>query len=125
MVIAAAIAALVLATFWFAYCVSGIFLLITKAAGYPGDLKGIRIINTVWRVTEYPALVYVIFSPALWAIVDHSSGFWMLLASLLNALAWIFYKDAGDDDWKKRLKRKAKEVVRAVRGRLVVVPQEA
>lgn len=84
-----------------------------------------RTLNTLWLITKYLAFAYVCLGPAMWLTLNGKLNWWDGAAEALNVWLWWAYKDMGDDDWKKRLKKRLTEAVRAIHGRLVVVPQGA
>lgn len=70
---------------------------------------------------KWPALVSVIAMAG--KAMDLGAPLWLgCLYSAISSYVWLHFKDVGnDDDYKKRLKRKAAEKVAAIGGRLVVV----
>ena len=81
--------------------------------------------NSVWKWTKWPALGYVLAQPVLRFLIDGKLPWWQSLIFLLNIYCWHQVKDAGDDDFTKKLKERLKEKIVAIEGKLVVVPERA
>ncbi len=80
--------------------------------------------NLIWYWCKYPALTYLVLGPvsmhifADFGIIDTVS--WAACDFL-----WWVCRDAGDDEDHKKLKKKLKDKVTELHGRLVIVPETA
>lgn len=99
-------------TVWFTYIASSMALIMHKQPW----------LQWLWLITKWPALAGLI---TVWVQTALEPG----VNAGINALAlgggvwvWWCYRNSGDDDFKRRLKRKAAQRVKALAGRLVVVP---
>lgn len=107
------------------YTVSGLNLLSGKKAGRCMDDWDMSLSNYLWIWLKYPALVYVVLFPVSEILSNGHLVFWDYLIIAGNLVIWLWVKDAGDDDWKKRLKKRLTETVKTLGSRLIVVPQGA
>lgn len=107
---------------YFAYTWSGMFILLLRSFGIA---RGIKVFNTIWKWSKYPALVACFANPAADVLTGGKLDVWDYLAFLLNIFIWWYYRNMGDDDWTKKAKEKLTEVVREIQGKLVLVPQAA
>lgn len=115
----------VLVTSFFTYMFTGVVLLISRAFGASVESKPLKPFNLVWKWAKYPALGHAVGAPVLTVLIAGHLTFWDYLSTAVNVYVWWQYRDVGDDDWKKKLKKKVTEIVKAVQGRLIVVPQGA
>lgn len=77
--------------------------------------------NTIWRWTKWPAFAGLFIQP--WSDFAFDNHHWYSpLAYVLNAVVWWSLRNAGDDDISKKLKKKLKEKIEAINGKLVVIP---
>lgn len=105
-------------TVWNVYCVCSMLMMFLPRLkhGWP---------NTCWRWTKWPALVSIVYIPA-WTLLRNDKLTPVdALVFCFACWAWWIYRDAGDDDPMNKLKDSAREAVRVLHGRLVVVPQNA
>lgn len=82
-------------------------------------------LNRVWKICKWPALAYVISAPVLDALQGYPHHWWDSLLYLWNGIAWLLYRQAGDDDDFKKQAKKALEKVKQVGAKLIVVPETA
>ncbi len=77
----------------------------------------------IWFYTKWPALVAVVALGIAAKLLTDDDAVPEHLPLMLGLFSWWLGHDAGDDEdeWKK-LKKKAREKVRVVAGRLAVVP---
>lgn len=108
-----------LAGCWISYVITAVLLMAYRVRT-GRVLRGP--INTVWKWTKWPALAYVVTIPASRAIVVGEVTWFDWLSTVWLLWAWFRFRDVGDDDLGKRLKRRATEAVQRVGGKLVVVP---
>ncbi len=82
-------------------------------------------LNGWWRWTKWPALCFGLLSIPLQILMHEDIGMWDHLGSLLNLAIWWMYRNAGDDDPMDKLRKKFKEKVAEIGGKLVIVPSGA
>lgn len=86
--------------------------------------KGRR--HGVWKATKWPALLFVVTHPILDFVFSREPpDHWDAIHWGWSAVCWWVCRDAGDDDLKKWLKKKLKDTVQRVGGKLVIVPATA
>lgn len=102
------------------YIASGWWLLLHRWTGITIP-KGIA--HTVWKWTKWPALCQILLM--LYFTVTGEPGFDSIADTAMLAIAWWLLRNAGDDDFKKKLKKKLSEVVKQVGDRLVIVAKVA
>jgi hypothetical protein len=89
-----------------------------------GSRRGVAVwLNRVWLYTKYPALVGVFAQPVFTVVLGEKLDMWDWAACAAGFLVWVMNRDVGDDDWKKKFKKKLKEKIAVIQGKLVVVPQ--
>ena len=103
------------------YIFAGLALMLRRVWGQPRW----PLANLLWYWAKWPALVSVFFSPISTLMVKGKLGFWDFFNVALCFYIWWTYRDYGDDDDHKKLKKKLKDKVHAVGGKLVVVPEPA
>lgn len=81
-----------------------------------------KMMNTAWKICKWPAFVNIFTSPVLGILIDGGLSPIGVLSPFLDFACWWYLRNAGDDDWTKKLKAKVKEKVAAVGHKLVVVP---
>lgn len=69
-----------------------------------------------------PFYLPAVFALYLTRAIQDGFSTWRVIAFLLNVLCWYLYRNEDDDDRWKRRRKKATEAVKALGGRLVVVP---
>lgn len=78
-------------------------------------------LNPFWVVLKWIAVL----DPPM-VLIDgtlrHSFTGWTALFIVIDGLFWWRYRNVGDDDTWKNLKKKVTEKIEAIRGRLVIVP---
>jgi len=76
---------------------------------------------TLVGMLKWPALMCYVWN---WAsdLADPEAGMLNHAVGVLNLVVWWLYRNDGDDDWKKKMKKKLAEKVTRVGARLVVVP---
>ncbi len=82
------------------------------------------VINVLWYWSKWPALAFLAIGPI--AVVvggDFSLGY--AYTAVINAVLWWVSRNIGDDEDHKKLKKKLKDKVAELSGRLVVVPETA
>lgn len=114
---------ILLGAFWMAYIWAGVFLVFFKV-WKPGKEKP-WLVNTVWKWSKWPAFLWLVANPVLTMLLERHLNVWDDLTCAMNVWLWYAYKDSGDDDLEKKVKKKAHEIVQQVGGKLVVVPQAA
>lgn len=106
---------------WSIWIWCGVGLLLTRAIGLP---RKPPLLNLCWYYSKPFACVYMItYLPFEW-LTDDLSG-WDIMWAIFHVWLWRYYRNIGDDDDHKKLKKKMKEAVTVVNGRLVVVPRPA
>jgi hypothetical protein len=76
----------------------------------------------VWLILKWPALVIPLLEWADGAI-RHTGPPWAnALVTLFYVGVWWLFRNTGDDDWRKRQRRRLAAKVKAAGHRLVVVP---
>jgi hypothetical protein len=110
----------VLSGLYLVYLWSGMALMFRKTMGAPRW----PLANLTWYWSKWPAFVSIYFSPVATFLIKEELSWWTLFSVVFNTCVWWFYKDLGDDDDHKKLKKKVKEKVRAVGGKLVVIIPE-
>lgn len=108
---------------WMVYIWSSVILTVAKI--WKPDRAPVGPINTVWKWSKWPAFCWLIANPVLTVVLEGHPSVWEDLAFVMNVWLWYAYKDSGDDDLEKKVKKKAHEIVQQVGGKLVVVPQAA
>lgn len=101
----------------FAWTVGSMILWATRTFG--GDTSGhpLRSVVSELRPLYLPAVVVIV----AYHTQTHALLGWNTFGDACYVLNWFFYKDEGDDRWKRRAKKAAEKITR--RGaRLVVVP---
>lgn len=93
--------------------------------GGRGIIRGPRIINTLWRWLKWPALVSIMTNIPVDILVGNEVTWLNRAGMAINLCMWWVYRNAGDDDPMDKLKKKLKEKVAEIEGRLVVVPEGA
>lgn len=112
--------AVILASLSNVYTFACVLMVVTRLYG----LK-VPLVNLLWYWSKWPALAYVIFYlPFIFVLDGQLRWFHGLLWAALTFL-WWYCKDLGDDEDHKQLKKKMKEKVIEVRGKLVVVAEPA
>lgn len=102
------------------YIASGWWLVLHRMTGIPIP-KGIA--HAVWKWTKWPALGQILLM--LYFTINREPGFESATDTAMLAIAWWIFRNAGDDDFKKKLKKKLSEAVKQVGDRLVIVPKVA
>lgn len=87
--------------------------------------RRIPLANLVWYWCKWPALAHILSTSILSVLIDGHLTWWRAGLNILNGFLWWAYRDTGDDNDHKKLRKKLKEKVTQVSGRLVVVPQPA
>lgn len=117
----------ILSVLYDSFLYSSLFLLMFKTLGQLGVGTKLRTVKTamnlVWLWSKWPALAYIILNPFFHLLLGEKMNFWFWLFEGLSLFNWWYYKDMGDDDDWKKLKKKVKEKVAAIGGKLVVVPE--
>jgi hypothetical protein len=108
---------------WTVYVWSGLFLVIWKTLKPHKERPWL--LNTVWKWAKWPAFGWLLANPVLTIVLVGHLAWYDDLTFLINIWIWYAYRDAGDDDLTKKMKKKAKEIVQQVGGKLVIVPQAA
>jgi heme/copper-type cytochrome/quinol oxidase subunit 2 len=114
------------------YIFSAVFLVLGKTFGKLRTATGKqkrapmhRCANFVWWLTKWPALVDLILEPFFHIALSEKMDVWFWVFEVMGFYNWWVYRDAGDDDDYKKLKKKLKENVKVLKGKLVVVPEPA
>lgn len=81
--------------------------------------------NLLWYWCKWPALAYLITDPVFDILLDGELSWFSALLDAFSIWVWWSYRNHGDDDDYKKLKKKLKESVKAINGKLVVVPVRA
>lgn len=103
---------------WFAWAVSTAFAMVGRRYGNP----------KVWIFRRLAQALRPLSLPALIAVFGvryadrRPSTMDIIVAGYLFWVWWVAYHDDDDDDWGRRLRRKAKDLIRQLGARLVVVP---
>ncbi len=104
---------------WSVYIYTGLCLILCRAifwGGWP------RVICSVcWRCSKWPALAAAVVEPVLLSFVYDDGPFASALVIAIRLALWWMYRNAGDDDDTKKLKKMLTETVERLRGKLVVV----
>lgn len=83
-------------------------------------------VNSVWKWTKWPAFVNLFCQPVLDIMfIGDNMHWWSGLIWAANAYNWWMFRNAGDDDWSKKMKARLTETVERVGGKLVIVPAVA
>lgn len=102
---------------------SALWLKVCKRVGC--SRKHVTFANLVWKYSKPWAFIGTFAIPALVVLVDgHLSGS-HYFDFVVNLGALYLFKDSGDDDFTKKLKKKLKEKVEVLKGKLIVVPEAA
>ncbi len=80
--------------------------------------------NLIWYWTKWPALIYCFIVP-IYSITTDQFGPWDAFSFAVSLVVWWYWRNIGDDDDHKKLKKKLGEKVKELQGRLVVVPEPA
>lgn len=104
---------------WLTYIFAGALGKIAKAFGGSN-----RRFATIVHITKWPALAGAlwVFGTNLAASHEISERIWSSLTTAAAVWTWWLYSKDGDDDWKKKLKKKLASKVTQIGGRLAVVP---
>lgn len=108
---------------WMIYVWTGLFLTILKFRA--PHRQPPTVVNTAWTWAKWPAFCWLVANPVLTVLLNGHLGWADDITFLINVWIWYAYKDSGDDDLTKKIKKKAKEIVQQVGGKLVIVPQAA
>lgn len=84
-----------------------------------------RALKLVWLFSKWPALVFLILDPFFHFVLDQKMDFWFWLFEALGFYNWWYYRNMGDDDDWQKLKKKLRDKVAVLRGKLTVVPEPA
>ncbi len=82
-------------------------------------------VNSLWRWCKWPALASVVLEIPSQLLLGEKVGMWDYLACVFNLLIWWFYRNVGDDDPMNKLRKKLKEKVAEIGGKLTIVPAGA
>lgn len=105
------------------YNFCGVVLWGTKARPY---LPVRRLLTIGWFWCKWPSLAAVIINPWLTHVLYNDPFDVIKCLFFVYSLGiWWLLRNAGDNDEHRKQKRKLKEKVKAVGGRLVVVPETA
>lgn len=76
-------------------------------------------IHLLWKWTKWPALGNVIL--LVYFAASPQSNFRAGIETVYLALSWWIFRNAGDDDFKRKLKKMLTEIVQRAGSRLVIV----
>lgn len=102
---------------WTVWIYASMFLRITRILRGPD--KRFPIVNLIWYWTRPVAQAYL-FAYWPFQIFLDAVDWWDALFFAIALWCWKDYKDSGDDDDHKKIKKKLKESVKVLNGRLVV-----
>lgn len=106
-----------LAGLWLCWVYSSVLISMLKIFGKPTWPW----LNLIWFYTRPFAQAHLYcYWPAELLISDVQ--WWDFVAFATAAYCWYAYKNVGDDDDHKKLKKKLNEIVKVLNGRLVVKP---
>jgi hypothetical protein len=111
----------VLLSAYFVYLYSSMALGIRKVMGLPRW----PLANLLWYWSKWPALVFIYLSPIIVLLQKGELNWWTAPSVAMSTVAWWLYRNEGDDDDHKKLKKKLKEKVHVLGGKLVVIPEPA
>lgn len=100
---------------------SSVLLKILVLAGH----RRSRILNLAWYWSKWPALAFLIIYMPVGLLLGRGVPWWAWLFEAWAFGAWWYCKDLGDDDDHKKLKKKLKQKVAVLHGKLIVVPEPA
>lgn len=103
---------------WLCYLWSSLFLLVVHT-WRPG--VRMRALNLIWQWSKWPAFASLFVMPVAEIVFLGQPNMWDYATWLMNGWLWWAYRNSGDDDLDKKLKKKLDEVVERVEGKLVVV----
>lgn len=98
---------------------AGMLLMGTGTGGKPRR----PVLNSLWYVTRWPALAYVCLYLLLHLLRDGTLHPWQWFSNAFSFLGWWVFRDVGDDDDYKKLKKKLKDKIAVRKGKLVTVPE--
>jgi hypothetical protein len=84
-----------------------------------------EIVHICWKITKWPAVIGIYCQPVIMIALAGRLDLRDIAIFGLNLFGWYCCKDAGDDDFWRKLKSKLKEKIKQVRAKLVVVPEAA
>lgn len=109
----------ILATAWTVWVWSSATLLVCRTAGWPRP----AVANLLWYWSKPLAFVYLWTNLPFEYLTKGDLRWFDTMWAVLNILVWRYYRNIGDDDDHKKLKKKLKETVQNINGKLVVVPR--
>jgi hypothetical protein len=114
--------------------IAGVFLLVSSMSHLTYSLSGnimliIRthgkgptgVFNTIWKWSKWPAFTHLFVNPVA-DVICGNLRWWCPFIYAINVAVWWVLRNAGDDDWSKKVRKKLTETVKQLGTRLVVVP---
>lgn len=103
------------------YIVSGLTNRVFRMTG-KGNLP---VANLLWYWTKWPALASAPLELVVEILLGEPLDWWDYLSFLATVVIWWMYRNDGDDEDHKKLKKKLGEKVADIGGKLVVIPEPA